>query len=190
MIPFLIQYLLQLNGTKQNPTNEISYYIKFQGSVLIYKVSILYIPPSYRFHPLLCLRYQISLLAIFLLGDILMPNYFQHHHHVLKDKYFQDCTTAKEKKNNQLSTKVKKNLEYFLKRKKYFLYFRVRRVHDCVNNSRFQIQENSPWNIVFIIRLIKKHIFTVSAFSRKIFQNSLRADTMLSAESLPKLKAN
>lgn len=64
------------------------------------------------------------------------------------------------------------------------------RVHDAIDDSRLQIKQHRPWNIVLIVGLIEKHIFSVDTLSHKGFQNSRRTNTMFGAKPLPELKPN
>lgn len=67
---------------------------------------------------------------------------------------------------------------------------RVRRIHDSVNDSGFQIQEHSSGNVMFIVRLIEKDILSVCALCSVVFQDSFRTYPVLCTEPLPELKAN
>lgn len=53
-------------------------------------------------------------------------------------------------------------------------YFGIWRGHNCIDNTRLQIQKNRPWYIVIIISLIEKYILSIQATIRcEIFESSI-----------------
>lgn len=69
-------------------------------------------------------------------------------------------------------------------------HFCVTRCHDCVDDTRFQIEEDSSGNVMVIVGLIEKHVFTVWSICCKVLENTRRRNAVLEAESFPELKAN
>jgi hypothetical protein len=61
---------------------------------------------------------------------------------------------------------------------------------DCVEDSRFQIQENGARNITSIVRLVEEDILSVSTLCRKVFKVAILIDTMLLTKLLPELRSN
>lgn len=53
-----------------------------------------------------------------------------------------------------------------------------------------EINENCTGNVMFIVCLIKKHVFTVAALCRPVLEDALFVDTMLGAEPLPEDRAH
>lgn len=56
-----------------------------------------------------------------------------------------------------------------------------------MSHTRFQINQDSSWDVSSIVALVEKDVFSVAAFGRKVFKVSILADAMLLAELLPKL---
>jgi hypothetical protein len=53
-----------------------------------------------------------------------------------------------------------------------------------------EVNENCTGNIMFIICLIEKHVFTVAPLCRPVLEDALFVDTMLGAKPLPEDRAH
>jgi hypothetical protein len=67
---------------------------------------------------------------------------------------------------------------------------RVERVLDALDDSRLQIDQERPRDIVFIVGLVKEDILPVVALSGVFLEHAFRVDSVLHAELLPELHSD
>jgi len=68
------------------------------------------------------------------------------------------------------------------------VHFRVRvMMHIPIGKTYpwLEVNENCTRNVMFIICLIKKHVFTVAPFCRPVLEDALFVDAVFGAEPLP-----
>jgi hypothetical protein len=61
---------------------------------------------------------------------------------------------------------------------------------DAVDHTRLQIEQDSARDVARVVGLVKKDIFAVATFGRKIFKVAVLTDAVLLAELLPELAAD
>lgn len=59
-----------------------------------------------------------------------------------------------------------------------------------IDHSRFEIEQDSARNKVFVVCLVKEHIFPVLTVHRKLFQLAIFGDAMLLTQFLPELSSD
>lgn len=59
-----------------------------------------------------------------------------------------------------------------------------------MDHSRFEIDEERPWDVVLVICLVEKDVLAVIAVHCEVFEDAIFADSMLCAKQLPKFHAD
>lgn len=67
---------------------------------------------------------------------------------------------------------------------------RIKSVLDATDNSRLKIDKKGSRDVVVVICLIEKHIFSVITLGCELFQHTISADAVLHAQLFPKLIAD
>ena len=58
---------------------------------------------------------------------------------------------------------------------------------DPVDHPWLEIDENSPWDVVFIVGLVEKHIFPIASVDDVVMQQPVLRNAMFCYKLLPKL---
>jgi hypothetical protein len=66
----------------------------------------------------------------------------------------------------------------------------IKAILNGVDDTRLQVNQKGARDIMLIISLIEKHIFSVVSLCRVLLQVTFRVDAMLLAKTLPELVSN
>jgi len=66
----------------------------------------------------------------------------------------------------------------------------ILRVQNRINNTRLQIHQQRPGNVVVVVRLVEEDVLAVVPVRGKVLQHAIGADAVLRTDLLPKFAAN